>query len=296
MKKITYFMLFITFILFLGLGVFSDDTPADTVDMNNEDTQRELYLNIMTTNKLEYDMVKTIVGDKHNVAYMFTEEGECQKFKVNEGTVKNISDNMDIFFYSESELEPWSNNLIEKLNKSNVGIIDVSRGIRLLNIENDDKETVENPYYYSGIEEYKILLYNIKSAIQDRDAKNRNFYENNYNKAIEDLDKSIVEINKDKKDINKYNFISLDNDLDYLYKNLGITPIKCKEDEIENTISNNNFDKDKVIILKSNDTPFFKEGYKVASFTRYNGNKSVKNLIIDNYETFYNLIEENKNK
>lgn len=290
-KKITYFMLFITFILFLGLDVFSDDTTADTSQPNGTEVQRDVYLNIMTSNKFEYEMVKTIVNDKHNVQYMFNNEKDSKDFKLEDQTIKNISNNMDLFLYDGSELEPWSSKLIERLNKSNVGIINISRGIRTLLMEND-KESIENPYYYTGVEEYKILLYNIKSAIQDKDPKNRNLYENNYNKAIEGLDKSIEDIKKNKRDLKEYNFITLDNNLDYLYKNLGITPTKCKEEDIENTITKNNWDKNKVIILKDKDTKFSKEGYKVAEFNRFEYGKSCNDLILSNYKTFYDLIEE----
>ena len=46
----------------------------------------------------------------------------------------------------------------------------------------------------TGLEEYKIALYNVKAAIQDKDPKNRDLYEDNYNKLIELLDKTIDEV------------------------------------------------------------------------------------------------------
>ena len=63
-------MLLITFLLFLGIGVSSNPLIANTID--REDTSRDVYLNIITCNKIQYEMVKDIVGNKHNVEYMFT--------------------------------------------------------------------------------------------------------------------------------------------------------------------------------------------------------------------------------
>ena len=64
MKKITFGMLIITFVMFLGLLVTSDVSFAK-ID-SNLDEERNVYLNIMTCNKMQYHMVKDIVNDKHH--------------------------------------------------------------------------------------------------------------------------------------------------------------------------------------------------------------------------------------
>lgn len=292
MKKITFVMLFITLILFLGLGIFSNSTVANTVD--DSSTERDIYLNIMTCNKPQYEMVKAIVGDKHNVEYMFKDEKASKEFLFNDETVTNIS-NMDLFLYSGNDLEPWSSPLIDKLKKSNLGIIDVSRGLRSISMQ-VNKETKKNPYYTVGLEEYKIALYNVKAAIQDKDPKNRDLYEDNYNKSIETLDKNIEEIKTNKKDLGEYQFIALDDNLDYFYRGIGITPIKVGDKKISDIITENKLDPKKVIVLKDNETPVVEEGYKVINLTRYDGNVSIDELMLRNYKALYEIIEEKDNK
>lgn len=293
MKKLTFGMLFITFILFLGLGTFSNPMIANTVDTT--DAQRDLYLNIMTCNKPQYDMVKSIVGDKHNVEYMFTSEKESKDFIYKDETITNIS-NMDLFFYSGNDFEPWSTKLINKLNKSNLGTINISRGIRVIQGQTNN-ESKENPYFYSGLEEYKIVLYNIKSAIQDKDPKNRDLYEKNYNKVIEDEDKRIDKIKENRKELSEYKFISLDDKLDYFYRGIGISPIKIPSNKtIENVITENKLDPTKVIVLKDRETPMTEVGYKVVILDRFDGKSSVEDLIERNYRSFYDLIEVKENK
>lgn len=285
-------MLFITLILFLGLGIFSNTIVANTVYDSN--TERERYLNIMACNKPQYEMVKAIVGDKHNVEYMFKDENASKEFLFNDETVINIS-NMDLFLYSGNDLEPWSSSLIDKLAKSNLGTINISRGIRSISMQ-VNKETKDNPYFTVGLEEYKIALYNVKSAIQDKDPKNRDLYEDNYNKSIEILDKSIEEIRDNKKSLGEYQFIALDDKLDYFYRAMGIVPIKVVDKSISDIITEQKLDPNKVIVLKDHETPVLQEGYRVANLTKYDGNVSIEELILKNYKTVYEIIEIKDNK
>lgn len=293
MKKLTFAMLIITFILFLGLGTFSNPTVANIVD--SQDSDRDLYLNIMTSNKMEYEMVRTISGDKHNIEYMFTEEKDSLNFQINNGIVKNIS-NMDLFLYSGNSLDEWCTDLINKLNKSVVGTIDISRGIRATTME-IEKENKVNPFFYTGVDEYKVLLYNVKSSIQEKDPKNRDLYEENYKKAVEGLDKKIAEIKENRKDLSEYTFIQLDSNLDYFYKNLGISPLKLPEGKsVQQYVEENKIDVNKLIILKDVETPFIEEGFKVVNLDKYDKKASIEELIEKNYRNFYNFIELIENK
>ena len=293
MKKLTFAMLVITFILFLGLGTFSNPTVSNIVDTGDSD--RDSFLNIMTTNKMEYEMVKSLVGDKHNIEYIFTDEEDSVNFVINDNIVKNIS-NMDLFLYSGSTLDKWCSELISNLNKSSVGTIDITRGIRTINME-VNKETKINPYFYIGIDEYKVLLYNVKSAIQDRDPKNREVYETNYNKIIEKLNKFISEVKENKKDLSEYTFISLDNNIDYFYKSLSINTVKLPEQmSLKQYVEDNKIDPNKLIVLKDEKTAFNEEGFKVVSLVKYDKKVSIEELIKNNYKIFYDFIELKDNK
>ena len=68
MKKITFAMVLITIVLSLGMSVFSSPLLANTDNSTaNRVQSRDRYLNIMTVSKPQYDMVKKIIKDKHNV-------------------------------------------------------------------------------------------------------------------------------------------------------------------------------------------------------------------------------------
>ena len=273
-------MVIITIALSFGMSLFSSPLLADTE--NNRTENRDKYLNIMTVNKPQYDMVKKIIKDKNSVEYMFTNEKDISEFKYSEDILNNIS-NMDLFIYSGTSFEPWSNSFIDELKKGNLGIINLARGVRLLNYAHDNG-TKENPYYFEGIEEYKIALYNVKAAIQDRDPQNRDYYEENYNKAIKEFDDNIKKYEEKVKLLNEYKFITLNNDFDYLTKSLNLNTIQLDNHEISEFIKINNLDSKKIIFIVDGEqgTKIDLSGYNTIKLWKYYGDMSFDELILYN--------------
>lgn len=284
-------MLVVTFLLFLGIGVSSNPLIANTVD--REDTSRGIYLNIITCNKIQYEMVKDIVGNKHNIEYMFYDEQASKDFKYTDETISNIS-NMDLFFYNGNIIEPWCDELISNLNKGNLGIINSSRGIRTINLTGENS-AYENPYYMVGYYEYKIALYNIKVAIQEKDPSNREVYEENYNKVINDMDEVLKTYEDKKSAIKEYSYIAVDDKLDYFYRNIGISPIKLNGKSINEVIKENNIDPTKVVVIMDKDSVFEESGYNTIKLQGYSGADSAKEVLLSNYSKFYDNFSIEKN-
>ena len=282
MKKITFAMVLITIVLSLGMSVFSSPLLANTENKSNAE-MRDKYLNIMTVNKPQYDMVKKIIKDKHNVQYMFTDEKEISEFKYNASVLENVS-NMDLFIYSGATFEPWANSFISELTKGNLGIINLSRGVRLLNY--DEGATKENPYYFEGIDEYKIALCNVKAAIEDRDPKNRDFYEKNYNIAIKEFNDKLKSYDDKIKSLSDYTFITLNHDFDYLTKSLNLNVKELNNHELGEFIKSNNLDTKKVIVIVDGeqDPKINLSGYNTIKLWKYYGDWSFDDLILYNID------------
>lgn len=285
-------MVLITIFLSLGMSVFSSPLLANTDNTSTKRVEsRDRYLNIITVNKPQYDMVKKITKDKHNVEYMFTEENDIKDFKYNNEVIDNIS-NMDLFIYSGTSFEPWTNTFINELKKGNIGIINIARGIRLLNYEQDGVNK-ENPYYFSGIEEYKIALYNTKAAIQDRDPQNRDYYEKNYDDAISDFDKRLKYYDEKIKKLSEFTFITLSNDFDYLLKDLGLNVVKLDNRELSEFIKINKFDINKIVIVEDGEklsgldlSPYFS-----VKLWKYYGKMSFDDLIEYNINELSKIVK-----
>ncbi|WP_160689745.1 zinc ABC transporter substrate-binding protein [Clostridium sp. C2-6-12] len=282
MKKITFAMVIITIALSFGMSLFSSPLLANTE--NNRVENRDKFLNIMTVNKPQYDMVKKIVKDKNNVDYMFTNEKDINEFKYSTDVLNNIS-NMDLFMYSGTSFEPWSNSFIDELKKGNLGIINLARGVRLLNYSHSG-ENKENPYYFEGIEEYKISLYNVKAAIEDRDPQNRDFYEENYNEAIKEFEEKVNKYKEKLSLLGEYKFITLNNDFDYLAKGLNLNTIQLDNREMAEFIKVNNLDPKKTIVIVDGElgTKLDLSTYNTVKLWKYYGDYSFDQLILYNID------------
>ena len=287
-------MVIITLLLSFGMTVFQNPMLANTE--NNKEELRDKYLNIITVNKPQADMVKKIVKGKHNVQYMMTEENDIKEFEYTNDIVNNVSD-MDLFLYSGINFEPWINKFIGKLKKGNIGIINLARGIRILNYD-EGNGTKENPYYFEGIEEYKIALLNVKNCIQDKDPKNRDFYEKNYNDSVKQFDLRIAKLKENISYLNGYTFLTFDQRFDYILDDLNVNYLNLNDEYIDKFIEKNNLDPSKVIIIQDGEdkknidewiSDDYEESiednlkeYKTIDMWKYYGNMSFDDLIVYN--------------
>ncbi|WP_244833658.1 zinc ABC transporter substrate-binding protein [Clostridium sp. BJN0001] len=293
MKKLTFVMVIITIVLSLGMCIFSNPLSANT-DNNIRTEARDKYLNIITVNKPQYYMVKKIIKDKHNVTYMMKDQNDIDEFQITENAVKNISNN-DIFIYTGTDFEPWASKFIDKLEKGNISIVNLSRGIRLLNF-NINGISEENPYYFENIDNYKIALYNVKSAIQDKDPANRDFYEDNYNEAIKQLDSEMEKFNYLKQEVSDFTFLTFDDRFQYFTNSIGIKTVKIQDDNIKQTIEDNKLDYKKVIVIDDGDEPskVDLQDYWYVKLWKYYGDYSFERLIEYNMNEISKVIINNK--
>lgn len=282
MKKVTGLLLSLTILFFLATMLFNNNALSSYNKESNK-----TYLNIVATNKLQYQMIKEIVGNKHNVQYLFKDEDELFNYNKDEKTVLDDI-NADVFFYVGNNYEPLVNSFISKMDKNVTTVLDMSRGIR--GIKYSGSEEI-NPYYWTSSKEYLIALYNIKATIEDRDPRNKDYYEEKYKSAVKSINKRIKKV-KLNKDNSEYTFISIDDKLDYFYKELNIKIRKCNKDKVKEYIEDNNLDVKKVIILKDYNTDFKTDNnIKVINLYSYSCDMLVEDMIVNNYKQIYDYIK-----
>jgi zinc/manganese transport system substrate-binding protein len=201
-----------------------------------EKEEKEEFINIITTNKLLYHMVKDIVKDKHMVDYMLKTEMDQLLFEYSHDSLNNIS-KKDMFIYLGGGYEPWVNSFVEDLKKGKVSIVNASRGIRLIPSSKPRKykevELKENPYFWLNPEDYKIALANIRNSIEEKDPINREFYGINYNESIKAVDKISKEYKILGEDLKKYTFIITGDKFDYFIRILNVKYIKLDDQDLQ---------------------------------------------------------------
>ncbi|NSJ90374.1 zinc ABC transporter solute-binding protein, partial [Coprococcus sp. MSK.21.13] len=188
MKKIYKFTTLII-IMFIFSGCFSKEeyNPTGVLTVDKLENQN---LGIVVTDKLLYYMTRKITGERHFVEYIFKDRNMERNFKATKDNLNSVSKE-DLFIYNGLDVEPWFNEFTAKLDKNKVGVINISRGINLINYTKEKKHNgnniLRNPYYWMNIDNYKIALLNIKNSIQDKDPKNRDYYEENFQEEIKEL-------------------------------------------------------------------------------------------------------------
>lgn len=258
---------------------------------NVTSSKKDLEISIETTDKLLYYAVKDIVGDRHMVEYMFSNEEDLKNYSFTDDSINNI-EKKDLFIYYGSNFEPWSDKFIEKLSKTNLGIISASRGIKILTYSTDenDKKTYgkDIPYYWLSIDNYKVLLQNIKNAVEEKDPKNRSIYEKNFSDELKSIDKYAKQLKDILDNLDSYTFIIDGDDLDYFLKYTGVKYVKVSDGNYQ-AVSDKIKDNAKLIYLYCDDSKLGED----SVFIKVNNIKTIK---IDNYsdkKSYKDILKEN---
>lgn len=304
-KKFSVFLIF-CIILFSGCSNKVENTQTNSVDNTKLEVIKDVNLNIMTTNKLLYSMIKSVVKDRHSVEYMFNNRQSELNFQFSSDSLGNISKE-DLFIYMGAGFEPWANNFIDNLSKNNVGVINVSRGVKLVSYNKivKYKETIlkDNPYYLLNIDNYKIALMNIKNAVQDKDPKNRDVYEKNFSETLRNIDNYQKDLKSIKDKLSDYTFVTMEDELSYFvkYNDFKIIDLSKEQSNIDNNTKLNMEAKlkdTKNIILLYNDSALLKSyedlikkyNIKTVGIKVYNGEDNYDNILeynIGSLEAFY---------
>ncbi|MDP4176826.1 MAG: metal ABC transporter substrate-binding protein [Bacillota bacterium] len=303
---ISSFLVMIIFIMSACNNSVPKKNEKKIIDFNSQNAN---LLNIMTTNKFLCDMVNDITEGKQNTEYMFKNDGDMDSFTYTDDSINNIS-RKDLFIYFGAGLEPWSDDFVNSLKKNKVSIINVSRGIRLLTFTKTDITLKENynPYYWLSTENYKIALFNVKNAVEEKDSINRDYYEQNFaqaTKKIDDCEKQIKPIYEKYKN---YNFVVDGDNLDYFTKNEDLKTIKYysydiiyalnQKDEFDKldkklkNVDNLVFLYDSEDSLKANQLIINKYNMKTAKITNGSGNMDYLTILKSNADSINKSINK----
>ncbi|WP_125154055.1 metal ABC transporter substrate-binding protein [Clostridium rectalis] len=278
--------------LFTGCGNKHSSDIENKIDINVKKNDN-ININILTTDKLLYFMTKDIVKEKHFVEYMFKNRQDEINFTYSKDSLNNVA-KQDLFFYNGAGLEPWANEFLDKLNKSRVGVINVSRGINLLGytkqVKYKDSILKDNPYYWLNIDNYKIALLNIKNSLQDKDPKNGNYYEENFSNQLKQIQKYEKEIREISTKLKDYAILYNEDELDYFIKYSNFNALRAEEEEKNNFKDIEAQLKEKKVIFLYNDKKQLEENKETIK--KYNI-KYTNLLLYKENENYIKLLEYN---
>lgn len=266
-------MVALTIICFFTLALMPNEGLANS--------SKNKPLIILAENKSQYNMIRKIVGNMHNIQYIFENEEDFINHYNEEGKIVNNIE-ADLFFYSGNCYEDEIKDMLVEVNRTKTPMVDISRGISS-NCE----------YYWMNLDEYLIEIYNIKSAIQNKDPVNKQVYEKNYKKTVQDIKAKISTIRESKEKLSEYTFISIDDYFDTFYNIIDLEVIKCDVNNVDSYIEENLIERNKVIILKYSSTNYTNEEIKVINLENYRDNFLLSELVEYNYNQIVKKIKSN---
>ncbi len=271
------------------------------IDVNAQGS-KETYsvgvgLDIMVTNKYLYTMVKDIAGSNNNVDFMFKDESEEKDFKFTNDSIANIG-KQDLFIYAGAGFEDWSDAFLNAVDKSKVGITNVSRGVKTTNYENkiDKDYGKKNPYYWMDADNYGIMLLNIKNAIEEKDPKNNVTYENNFKNSIKEVDDYITKLNNLSSKMKQYTLVTDVDKFNYMTSSVSIKSIKfyrndqaaiSSDDEQE--IRSEQDDNKKLCFIYDDDNDLNQNRDIIDKYNM----KTVKLVVYDGNISYINMLKQN---
>lgn len=310
-KKFSVFLIF-CMVFLVSCSKKIEDTQTNPVDNTKMEVVKDVNLNIITSNKLLYSMIKSIVKDRHSVEYMFSNRQDELNFQFSSDSLNNIA-KKDLFIYMGAGFDPWMNNFIDNLNKSNVGVINVSRGVKLVSynkvVKYKDIVLKDNPYYLLNMDNYRIALMNIKNAVQDKDPKNRDIYEKNFSETLRNVDNYQKDLKAVKDKLSDYTFVTMEDELSYFikYNDFKVIDLSKEQATIDNNTKLNMQAKlkdNKNLILLYNDSSLLRTyedliknyNIKPVGIKVYNGEDSYEDVLKYNIENLEGFYEKEVNK
>ena len=212
-KKIAALASFLILIIIMFLLVLAFK-PESTI-------KDESKIQIVATLFPQYDFAKQIVGDKAEVRLLVGSGVETHNFEPTAKDMVTMLDSTDMFLYTGTFLEPWTEDIIGTLKDSDCKIVDVSEHIELIKIEefearhinseiedehedNHEEEHVHtdscdhqdmyDAHIWQSLDNAIIMLENTLNAICSIDPENAEYYRENYNKYKEEIIKLDTEI------------------------------------------------------------------------------------------------------
>ena len=107
----------------------------------------ESKLQIVATLFPQYDFAKQIVGDKADVELLINSGVETHNYEPTVQDMILLLDNTDMFLYTGEYLEPWTLDIIENLEMSECKIVDLSKNIELIKIEDFEERHINSEIY-----------------------------------------------------------------------------------------------------------------------------------------------------
>lgn len=142
---------------------------------NNKDNEK---INVVASFFPVYDLVKRVGGDKVEVSNL-TQTGDAHSFEPGIKDMENISKS-DLLAINGAGFEGWIDQI--KSSQPDLQVLDLSEDLDLIEVDGHT-----DPHTWLSVKNPLLMLEKIKDKLIEIDKKNESYYNENYQKALEEF-------------------------------------------------------------------------------------------------------------
>ena len=217
MKK---FLLKASIILMLPIMLVGCGTQSDK-NINNEEKKVNVTVSISPVK----EFTELIGGDKVKVTSLIADNVEPHDVDLKPRDFEKLTKS-ELFIYNGLGMEDWLEQVKEQISEDKIKYVDTSENGNP--IKTDGKT---DPHQWLSLKEAINQCNNIKNALEEVDPENKNYYEENYEKAKTDFEELYNEYLPKFQSLEHKNFVTSHEAFGYLCEDYNI-----KEEAIEGLV------------------------------------------------------------
>lgn len=163
------------------------------------------------------EFTEKIGGDKVQVTCLVPDNMEPHDYEPKTKDFEELAKSK-AFIYNGLGMETWVNSVNDAIRDKGVVIVDSSNGVEVRK-----EEDAVDPHIWLSLKNAEIQSKNIKNTLIQMDGKNKDYYEENYNKFVDELETVYNEYKPKFDKLSKKNFITGHAAFGYLCRDFGLT-------------------------------------------------------------------------
>lgn len=195
-------------IMLIGCGNKTESKPQETANDK---------LSVMVSIYPLKEFADKIGGDKVNVTCLVPDNMEPHDYEPKTKDFENLTKS-NVFIYNGLGMESWVDQVNETIKGKDVVVVNSSEGV-----EPRKEGDATDPHIWLSLKNAEIQSENIKNTFVKLDEKNKDYYEDNYNKFKEELESLYNEYQPKFTEIDKKDFITGHAAFGYLCRDFGLT-------------------------------------------------------------------------
>jgi len=196
-------------IMLIGCGTNTKATSESTATNDK--------LNIIVSIYPLKEFTEKIGGDKVEVTCLVPDNMEPHDYEPKTKDFEKLAKS-NAFIYNGLGMETWVDSVNEAIKDKGVTIVDSSSGVEVRK-----EEDAVDPHIWLSLKNAEIQSENIKNTLIQLDEKNKDYYEKNYDKFINELENLYNEYKPKFDTLSKKNFITGHAAFGYLCRDFGLT-------------------------------------------------------------------------